>query len=172
MHRVLVIGPGGAGKTTLARAIGERTGLPLIHLDALYWHAGWVPTPSAEWDRIVAELAAQDRWVMDGNYGGTLAVRLAACDAVVFLDRPRLLCLWRIVQRRLRYAFGNRPDLPDGCREQLTWEFVQWVWEYPTRRRPDILARLAALEGQKSVVILRDEEAVARFLSGLVPSPH
>src|SRR4051794_905502 len=112
MRRVLVIGSGGAGKTTLARRLAERTGLPLVHLDMLYWHAGWVPTGEPEWDRIIEELVSRDAWVMDGNYGRTLDRRLAACDTVIFLDLPRLVCLWRVIKRRWQYAGANRYSLP------------------------------------------------------------
>lgn len=167
MRRVLIIGSGGAGKSTLAHRVAERTGLPLIHLDAHYWHAGWVPTGNAEWDRQVAELIARDRWIMDGNYGRTLPTRLAECDTVLFLDLPRLLCLWRLFWRRLRYGGRSRPDLPEGCPEQLSWDFVLWVWDYPRRRRPDILRQLAALgEGQRAVV-LRSTGDLERFVDSL-----
>jgi adenylate kinase family enzyme len=71
----------------------------LIHLDALYWRAGWKPTPNEEWDRIVEELSARDAWVMDGNYGRTLPTRLAACDTVIFLDMSRYICLWLVFKR-------------------------------------------------------------------------
>ncbi len=86
LKRILVIGSGGSGKTTFARRLAERTKLPLIHLDALYWRPGWDPTPDEEWRAKVAELVNTPAWIMDGNYGGTLNIRLAACDAVVFLD--------------------------------------------------------------------------------------
>ena len=93
MRRVLLIGSGGAGKSTLARRIAARTGLPLIHLDALYWKPGWVETPAAPWRETVAGLLQRDTWVMDGNYGGTLDLRLAACDTAIFLDLPPRICL-------------------------------------------------------------------------------
>src|SRR5215208_1590330 len=98
-RRVLVIGSGGAGKSTLAARIAERSGLPLVHLDALYWRAGWVEAPKDEWARIVERLIAEPAWVMDGNYSGTLERRVAVADLVVFLDLPRLVCLTRIVRR-------------------------------------------------------------------------
>ena len=167
MRRVLVIGAGGAGKSTLAARVAERAGLPLVHLDACYWRAGWVPTPADEWAATVARLAAGDAWVMDGNYGGTLDARLAACDTVVFLDLPRLVCLWSVVRRWLRWRGRSRPDLPAGCPEQLSWEFVWWIWTYPRRRRPAILARLGALAGEKRVVVLRSRRAAARWVAGL-----
>ena len=167
MRRVLVIGSGGAGKSTLAAEIGAALGLPVLHLDALYWRAGWVPTPEAEWRARVAELVARDAWVMDGNYGGTLDVRLAACDAVVFLDLPRWLCLARVLRRRLRHAGGARPDMAPGCPEQLSWAFVRWIWSYPRRRRPAILRRLAALPPDRRVVVLDSRAAVASFRDAL-----
>jgi adenylate kinase family enzyme len=163
----MVIGSGGAGKSTLATRIGERTGLPVIHLDALYWRPGWVPTPADEWARTVARLAEGDAWVMDGNYGGTLDVRLRACDTVVFLDVPRLVCLWRVLGRRLRFHRRARPDVAAGCEEQLTWEFVRWIWTYPRRRRAGILERLHALGGEKRVEVLRSRADVERFLGAI-----
>jgi len=167
MQRVLVIGPGGAGKTTFARGLAERTGLPLIHLDTLYWHAGWTPTPNDVWDRTIEQLIAHDTWIMDGNYGRTLSTRLAACDTVIFLDTSRLLSLWRVLQRRVRYRGRSRPDLPAGCPEILTWEFVAWIWTYKTRRRPGILPQLAALPSGTQAIVLRSAREAGEFLDGL-----
>jgi adenylate kinase family enzyme len=170
MRRVLVIGSGGAGKSTLARRIAERTGLPLIHLDALYWKPGWVETPKAEWDRVVDQLIARDTWVMDGNYGGTLPQRLAACDTVVFLDIPRLRCLGRVLLRGMRHFGRTRPDMAPGCPEQLpSLEFLQWIWTYPARRRPVILGQLEATAAHARVIVLRDDAAASKFLESLRP---
>src|ERR1051325_11561095 len=118
MRRVLVIGSGGAGKSTFAARLGERTGLPVVHLDAHYWRAGWRETPREEWDARVDELLAADEWIIDGNYGGTLARRLAACDTVIFLDLPRTLCLWRVVKRRALFRGRSRPDMAEGWPER------------------------------------------------------
>jgi adenylate kinase family enzyme len=167
MRRVLVIGSGGAGKTTLAVRIAARTGLPLIHLDSLYWRPGWIPTPTDEWERTIAELVQRPLWIMDGNYGGTLEPRLAAADCVVFLDVPRLRCLWRLLKRRVRHAGRSRPSVAPGCPERLTAEFLRWVWTYPTRRRPGILARLDELRGDKAIAILRKPADVEHFANGL-----
>jgi adenylate kinase family enzyme len=165
MRRVLVVGSGGAGQSTLAARVGERTGLPVVHRDALYWHPGWTPTAPEAWRAAVAALVAADAWVMDGNYGGTLDIRLRACDTVVFLDLPRLVCLARVIGRWARYRGRSRPDMAPGCPERLTWEFLRWVWEYPSRRRPALLQRLAACD--REVVVLRSRRAVARFVATL-----
>ena len=162
-----MIGSGGAGKSTLATEIGAALGLPVIHLDALYWRPGWVATPDAEWSSRVAELVARDAWVMDGNYSRTLDVRLAACDGVVFLDLPRWLCFARALRRRIRYAGRTRPDMAAGCPEHLTWEFVRWIWDYPRTRRPAVLRRLAALPPDRRVIVLSSRGEIARFVADL-----
>ncbi|HEX8454049.1 MAG TPA: DNA topology modulation protein [Longimicrobium sp.] len=170
MRRVIVIGSGGAGKSTLARRLGEATGLPVHHLDVLYWKPGWVPTPDAEWDATIAGLAARPAWIMDGNYGRTMDQRLAACDTVVFMDLPRTVCLARVLRRWLRFRGRARPDLDPGCPEQMTWEFARWVWRYPRDRRPGVLRRLAALGPDKRVVHLRSRREADRFLAGVQAS--
>jgi adenylate kinase family enzyme len=166
MQRVLVIGSGGSGKTTVARELADVLRLPLVHLDALYWRPGWTPTPPHEWKEVVARLILEPRWVMDGNYGGTLDMRLKACSAVVFLDLPRHVCLWRVVGRSFRYRGRTRPDVAPGCAERLTWEFVEWVWTYPKRRRANILERLKKL-GDKRVFVLSSQRDVDQFLRDL-----
>jgi len=167
-RRILIIGSGGAGKSTLAARVGERTGLPVVHLDVLYWRPGWVATPNAEWDRTIAGLLARPAWVMDGNYSRTLDQRLAACDTVVFLDLPRLVCLWRIVKRRLRFHRRTRPDMAGGCEERLTWQFARWVWDYPRRTRGRVLDKLRSAEAAgTSVLVLRSDREVERFVAGL-----
>jgi adenylate kinase family enzyme len=167
LKRILVIGSGGSGKTTFARRLGERTNLPLIHLDALYWRPGWDPTPADEWRTKVETLVSGPAWIMDGNYGGTLNIRLEACDAVVFLDIPRLVCLWRVVRRQLQHGGQHRAELTEGCPERLTWEFLKWIWTYPARRRGAILRRLDEVKAQKRVYVLRSSDEMDRFLEGL-----
>jgi adenylate kinase family enzyme len=164
MRRVLVIGSGGAGKSTFARLLGERTGLDVIHLDSVFWRPGWVETPAEEWRRTVEELLARDAWIMDGNFGGTLDLRLAACDTAIFLDRSRWLCLWRVVRRLVRFHGRRRPDMGPGCTESVDWEFLRWIWRYPRDSRPQVLARLAAAGPGKAVVSLRSEREVETFL--------
>jgi adenylate kinase family enzyme len=168
MRKVLVIGSGGSGKTTFSKQLSARTGLPLIHLDQLFWRPGWDPTPDAEWDRLIAELSGRDAWVMDGNYGRTIATRMAAADTIIFLDLPRLVCTWRIMKRQIRYAGRTRPDSAAGCPERLTWEFVSWVWTYPSRRRPEMLQRLDGVRSTKTVIVLKSQREVDDFLASLV----
>lgn len=168
MERVLLIGSGGAGKSTVARRIAEATGLPLVHLDQLYWHPGWIPTPDVEWEAVVRDVVAGDRWVIDGNYGGTMALRLAAADTVVFLDIPRLRCVMRVLRRAAQHRGRSRDDMSPGCPEHVSREFLWWIWRYPATRRAAVLALLADFErdGGRTVIVRNDGE-VDGFVSTL-----
>jgi adenylate kinase family enzyme len=164
MRRVLVIGSGGAGKSTFAARLAGITRLPLIHLDALYWKPGWIEPPKEEWASTVERLLPEPTWVMDGNYGGTLEARIAAADTVIFLDLPRLVCLARVVRRWIRFHGRSRPDMTPGCPERLNWEFLRWIWTYPEKRRPKILQRLGRLRPDQRAVVLTSTAAAAAFL--------
>jgi len=161
-QRIAVIGCGGAGKSTFASELARRTGLPLVHLDQLYWKPGWVPTPGEEWRRIVASLTQQERWIIDGNYGSTLDTRLGAANAVVFLDMSRWRCLYGILRRRL--SRKQRPDAAPGCSERLDLRYVRWVWSYRRVHRPDLLRRLSTLEPAQSVYVLSSRRACSELL--------
>lgn len=165
MRRVLVIGSPGSGKSTLAAEIARRTGLPLVHLDQHYWRAGWVEPDEEIWARQVEALAADDRWVMDGNYGGTLAPRLARADTVVWLDFPTRLCLWRVVRRAWRHRGSVRPDMAEGCPETLRPEFVLHILHFRSNSRRRIVAKLGGFRGKR--IHLRRPREAAQWLDGL-----
>lgn len=164
MRRVLVIGSGGSGKSTVATQLGEVLNLEVSHLDKLYWRAGWVKPEPGEWIRTVTDLIERDSWIIDGNYSGTLELRLQRCDTIVFLDLSRVLCMWRIVKRFFAYRGAARPDVAEGCGEKLDFEFVSWVWNYHRRSRPKVI-RLLREHGGKQIFWLRSRSDVSRFLS-------
>ncbi|MCR9246130.1 MAG: hypothetical protein NXI31_13955 [bacterium] len=167
MKRVAIIGSGGSGKTTLARHLGAILRIPVHHLDGTYWRDSWSATPEDEWTEVHAELCRQPTWILDGNYGGTMAHRLAAADTVIFLDIGRWLCLWRALRRYLRFRGRNRPELPPGCHERLSVDYLAWIWSYRSRRRRRILERLEAVEPQRTIVVLTSPRAVTQFVADL-----
>lgn len=164
-QRVAIIGSGGAGKSTLARQLGDITGLPVVHLDAYFWKPGWVSTPDDDWDEAVTRFAAGDRWILDGNYGRTMELRFARADTVVFFDYSRWLCCFRAMKRRVQFAGRRRPDMAEGCEEKIDLEFLKWIWDYPVSRRPGIVARLGELRAAgMRVHVLRNPRDARRFL--------
>ncbi|MFN2513084.1 MAG: DNA topology modulation protein [Pyrinomonadaceae bacterium] len=172
MKKILVIGSGGAGKSTFAKRLGRNLKLEVIHLDSLYWSPGWVEMPKDKWREIVEELVKGDSWIIDGNYGGTLDLRLAACDGVVFLDVPRWICVGRVLKRVARYRKGRRPDVAAGCPERVNAEFLKYIWDYPRKRKPRLLEKLKSYSQTRKVTILRSQAEIESFLANLMRSNH
>jgi adenylate kinase family enzyme len=164
MKRILVIGSGGAGKSTFSTKLGAVLGLPVIHLDQAYWKAGWEKPSKEEWAAKVDALVAQHEWIMDGNFGGTLPQRIKRADAIILLDVSRWICLWRVARRAVKYRGRHRPDMAPGCQERFDLEFIKWIWNYPTRSKPAKLALLSATGPDQRVVILRSRREIERFL--------
>jgi len=163
MQRVLVIGSPGAGKSTLSTELARRTGLPLIHLDQHAWLPGWVELDREQWKAKVRELVAGDRWIIDGNYGGSLEYRLTRADTVIDLDLPAWLCVARLLRRILSTRGRVRADMAAGCPEQMDWGFLLYTARFPWTHRQKIEARLAAFAGK--VIRLRNQAEVRSFLA-------
>jgi len=166
VQRVAILGSGGAGKTTVAVELGGRTGIPVVHLDPLYWAPGWVARPPEEFGAALAAAVGEERWILDGNvlWGDEDDPRFRRADTVVFLDLPRRTCIRRALLLRIRYRGERRPDLPDGCREEIELSFLRWMWGYPERVRPRVLRILAGLDPEIDVHHLRSDREVRRFL--------
>ena len=165
MRRVLVLGCPGAGKSTLARSLGEALSLPVVHLDKLWWKSGWINRTEGEFDALLDAVLLGEEWVIDGNYLRTLPRRLERCDAVVLLDYPRRVCLFRALRRILSWRGRTRPDMAADCPERLDGEFVRWIWEFHRTQRPQVLELLDGWTGEKHV--FRSHKDCARFLAKL-----
>lgn len=165
MRRVLVLGCPGAGKSTLARSLGEALSLPVVHLDKLWWKSGWINRTEGEFDALLDAVLLGEEWVIDGNYLRTLPRRLERCDAVVLLDYPRRVCLFRALRRILSWRGRTRPDMAADCPERLDGEFVRWIWEFHRTQRPQVLELLDGWTGEKHV--FRSPKDCARFLAKL-----
>jgi adenylate kinase family enzyme len=171
MKRVLILGCGGAGKSTLARRLGRLTALPVIHLDAHYWNRGWVATEPERWRERVKELAAGEAWIMDGNFASTFDIRIPRADTIIFLDLPRRVCLRSVLVRLICNLGRTRPDMAPGCKESIDREFVKWIWQFRTKVRPAILQTLQRCrdDGQQ-VQHFQSRAQVARFVASITPS--
>lgn len=163
VERIQIMGCSGSGKSTLARNLGVKTGLPVVHIDQLFWKSGWVESSKEEIDGKILNAAAGERWIMDGNYSRTLHHRLKRCDLAVYLDFPRWFCIWSVIRRYLQNLGRVRPDMPDGCPEKIDREFLAWVWTYNRNHRKKFLEMLGELPGER-VVILKNRREVKRFV--------
>lgn len=167
MQRVMIIGCGGAGKSTLARQLGEKTGLPVVHLDQIFWSPGnWKHLSREEFDPLLMAEVEKEKWIIDGNYDRTLELRLAKADTVIYLDFSRWLCLTGWLKRVITNWGKTRPDMAPGCNEWFDPAFVQWLWKYNRENRQrnyDLIAKYPSARP----VILKNRRQVRKFLESL-----
>ena len=164
MEKITIIGSGGSGKSTLARELGKLLHIEVFHLDALFWKPGWVGVPKEEQRLVQNELVEKEKWIFDGNYGGTMDIRLNKAETIIFLDIPRTICVYRVIKRWIQYRNKSRPDMGEGCEERISIKFLKWVWEYPKTKKPVIMKKLKSLSQEKEVIILTSPREVEQFL--------
>jgi adenylate kinase family enzyme len=158
MKKIIVIGCPGSGKSTFARALHEKTGIPLHHLDMMYWNANKTTVEKSIFLERVSNVLQKDHWILDGNYSGTMEMRMAACDTVFFLDYPVDVCLDGIRARRGK----PRSDMPWVETEEDA-EFIEFVKSFQEQQRPKILERLESF-GLKNLFIFQNREQADEFL--------
>ncbi|WP_294133323.1 DNA topology modulation protein [uncultured Clostridium sp.] len=163
MKRVIVIGCGGAGKSTFSRNLSDKLDIPVYHLDKLFWNRGWISTPQDEFDNKIQELANRDKWIIDGNYIRTFDMRAERADTIIFINMPTYVCFYRVIKRRVMYKDKSRPDMAEGCPEGIDFEFFKWVLTYNKKIRPRILEKLKKYN-DKTVIILNSEKEVKDFI--------
>jgi adenylate kinase family enzyme len=150
MKRVVILGRGASGKSTLARHLGDITQLPVIELDKVFWQPGFAATPRDQWVIVQEKLVAEDRWIMDGDLGpyDAVEVRLQAADTVLFLDFSFLCCARRAIRR---------------SRERI--DFWWWIMAYRWKSRPALLKAIADYAPNAKLQVFRDSEALNRFVA-------
>ena len=157
MQRIVVMGPPGSGKSTLARHLGEQHGVPVFHLDQAFWQPGWNRTPADRFRSEVERIAGLPAWVTDGNYTDAIKPRLAAADAVIYLDVPSWLSVLRLLRRTL-VGYGRvRADAAPGCAERLDLAFLRYAWSWNRVRRARSLALVESFPGRKLVLRTKAE---------------
>ena len=165
MKRVLVIGCPGAGKTTFAKQLAAKTGLPLIHLDFYYHDKSknyYAQENKETWFAHVRQLMKPDEWIMDGNYSSTFPERFEKADTIIFFDFPLHLRLYGIFKRRWQFRKKVRDDMPEGWCEAITWEFFKFVWNFENYR-PRI-TNVLNQRTSKKVIVFKTRAQAQRYL--------
>ena len=164
MERILIIGCPGAGKTTLARQLGAKLDLPVIHLDSIFWSPGnWEHLDQADFDGALQKELEKPRWIIEGNYDRTLQLRLAYCDTVIWLDYSPVACMLGWFKRMI-FNWGKvRSDMGPGCVERYEQEFAEFIWNFRKQNREKYYRLLNETEGVETIV-LKNRRMLKRFL--------
>ena len=167
MERILIIGCGGAGKSTLARQLGEKLDLPVIHLDQIWWAPGnWQHRERDEFDKLVIAELEKAQWIMDGNFNRTMPMRAAKCDTIIYLDFNRVTCLFSWIRRVITNWGHARIDMAPGCAEWFDPEMAAWIWSYNKNNRENNYRLLNEAQGVETIV-LKNRRRVKQFLKQL-----
>ena len=158
MKRILVIGCPGSGKSTFSEVLAKKLDLPLYHLDLFFWNEDKTTVPLPDFLRHLRHVLAEDRWIIDGNYGSTMELRVAACDTVFFLDYPLEVCLAGLRERKGK-ALAHQPFYTPS--DEKNEAFLDFVLNYKEQSRPKVLALFDRYPDKKIVVFKNREEASA-----------
>ena len=161
MKKIIIIGCPGSGKSVFSRALHNKTGIPLYHLDMMFWNADKTTVEKSVFRERLSSVIATDKWIIDGNYGSTMEMRMAECDTVFFLDYPLDICLEGIKERRGK----PREDMP-WIETEEDKEFTEFIKSYNEQQRPKVMALLEKYSC-KNIVIFTDREKADEYLSSL-----
>ncbi len=170
--KIAIMGYSGGGKSTLAPKLGEKYGLPVLHMDSVHFLPNWVEKEREQEQRELAEfLDSHEGWVIDGNYSKVEQERrLREADRIIILELNRFVCLWRVLKRWRFHRGRVRPDMAEGCPEKVDGEFIRWVlhdgrtkdkkqafdrWE---RQYPEKVLRIRSVKQQKDFLRRLEEE--------------
>ena len=159
MNRIIVIGSPGAGKSTFARKLKEKTGLPLYYLDMIFHRPDKTTVTREEFDQELQEILQTDNWIIDGNYQRTLALRFEACTDVFFLDFPLELCLEGAASR-----IGMvRDDMP-WVEKEFDPEFRQYILDFPKDQLPQIYDLIEKYRDIRRITVFHSREEMDKWL--------
>lgn len=162
MKKIIVIGCPGSGKSTFARTLHKKTGIPLYHLDMMYWNADKTTVDRSVFLERLSEVLCKDSWIVDGNYLSSMDMRMAASDTVIFLDYGRELCISGVKQRRGK----PRDDMP-WVENEDDAEFLEFIENFRERQGPKI-AELLDRYSDKNIIIFKNRDEEREFLRGVI----
>ena len=160
MKRVIVIGSPGAGKSTFARKLKDKTGLPLYYLDRIFHKPDRTTVTREEFDQKLQTILQTDRWIIDGNYRRTLPLRFEACTDVFFLDFPLRACLEGAASR----VGTVREDMP-WVEQEFDPEFRQYILDFPKDQLPQIYELIEQYLDRRRILIFHSREEADQWIA-------
>ncbi|MVA80329.1 AAA family ATPase [Agrobacterium vitis] len=166
--RICVVGCSGSGKSTLSQILCQRLGLDYISMDRdVFWLPGWKLRPRPEALERMQQFVAGERWIIDGNSPGSLPVRLARADMVIWMRPPRRVSIYGVLSRWLKHRGKVRPEMAPGCPEKIDWPFLQYVWNFEAKEVPQFQAQFDNARADLPIVVLRSHRQTNEFITAL-----
>ncbi|MCF8887656.1 topology modulation protein [Priestia megaterium] len=170
MKRVLVMGVSpGVGKSTFAKKLGEKLDLEVYHLDSLYWQPGWTERDNDSFRELQEHIVKKDSWIIDGNYSNSYDLRVKRADTVIYLELPLIVCMYRVIKRRIVYARKTREDMAKGCPEKVDWSFFTFILTTYRERKKKMRNRFKKLKNDEDykVFMLMNRKDIENYIQNL-----
>jgi len=170
MKRVLVMGVSpGVGKSTFAKKLGEKLDLEVYHLDSLYWQPGWTERDNDSFRELQEHIVKKDSWIIDGNYSNSYDLRVKRADTVIYLELPLIVCMYRVIKRRIVYARKTRKDMAKGCPEKVDWSFFTFILTTYRERKKKMRNRFKKLKNDEDykVFMLMNRKDIENYIQNL-----
>ena len=160
MEKVIIIGCPGSGKSTFGRKLKQITGLPLYHLDMMFWNDDKTTVSREVFIKRLQEVMSTSKWIIDGNYGSTMEMRIKDCDTVFFLDYSTEVCIEGIELRKGQ----ARSDMPWVENDNTDEDFIDFINRYNSESRPKVLDLLKKYSS-KNIIIFQTRTESEQYLS-------
>lgn len=171
MKRIMVIGvSAGVGKSTFARVLGGHLQIDVCHLDKLYWKPNWVEAPAEEFRERQRDVALSERWIIEGNYMSTLDLRIDRADTIVYLELPLRVCLYRVMKRWITHIGKTRPDMGEGCKEKIDYDFIKFIVTTYRRRKQNMAKQFNEMKRNGSpinIITLKNKQDIQSYIEQL-----
>ena len=161
MKKIIIIGCPGAGKSTFARALSAKTGIPLFYLDMIWHKADKTNISREEFDQRLGGIMTGESWIIDGNYQRTMERRIKECDTVFLLDFPKEICL-EGAEKRVGKA---REDMP-WVEETLDEDFKVFIETFHEKVLVKIY-HLLNLYKDKNIIVFKSREDINHYIENL-----
>jgi len=166
MEKTAIIGPAGAGKTTLAKKLSKKLDIKVYHLDRLFWKSGWQSINGPTRIDVMESVIRENQWIIEGMYIDSSVPRLNEADTIIFLDTPIIVCLWRVIWRHYKERGQFRRDIPEQSVDKLNPRRIYKLLVFPIQDRKKLKQKLRAYKNKK-IIRLRSSNEVAGFLAQL-----
>ncbi len=164
MKKVIIVGINGAGKSYFSKKLAEKTGLPLVHLDNLYWRDNWEKVSREEFDSLLEKELARDEWIIDGNFQRTMERRMDECNTVFYFDFSTFRGLCGVIGRMIKNE--PRDDIGGNNTNRFNLPFIRDVITFNRNNRKKTYALIAAHPHVKTV-IFKNRKQAERYLRSL-----
>ncbi len=166
MTRIIIIGNGGTGKSTLGEKLGKILNLKVTHLDKMTYKPGWIRVDEGEFRKQLSEIISERNWIVEGwSYHSTLRMRLEASTIIIYLKYSIFICYRNALLRHIKYFYRQNPyDPPDSPILKKTNKMIKAMWKVYKEYEPQLQEMLKEFESEKRILVFENRNELNRFV--------